>query len=71
MRWKEKLYVGDKEYDGSVLLAPESKTKPVLSEREGEEGASPSLGLVVCGLSHSVSPSQARTNQGDETSLDG
>lgn len=50
---------------------PGVKDKPVLSEREGEEGASPSLGLVVCGLSHSVSPSQARTNQGDETSLDG
>ena len=33
-----KLYVGDKEYDGSLLLAPESKTNLCcLNEKEKKE----------------------------------
>lgn len=64
-----KLYVGDKEYDGSLLLAPESKTNLCCLNEKEKKSESQSRPSSVW-PSHSVSPSQARTNQGDETSLD-
>lgn len=64
-----KPYVGDKEYDGSLLLAPESKTNLCCLNKKEKKSESQSRPSSVW-LSHSVSPSQARTDQGDETSLD-